>query len=53
MLPPQHVAELRDSLSHELSASASARVRTPALVTNVDVRRHVRQVLEAFAPACP
>jgi type III secretory pathway component EscV len=51
MLPPQRVAELRNGLRREL-----ARLGTPidpaqcTLVTNVDVRRHVRQALEAICP---
>ncbi len=51
MLPPKRVAELRDGLSHELARlSQSLETKHPVLVTNVDVRRHVRQALE---PTCP
>jgi type III secretion protein V len=47
MLPPQRIAELRSGLSREL---AKLDIAHPVLITNVDVRRHVRQVLEAICP---
>lgn len=51
MLPPKRVAELRDGLSYELARlSKSVNTTHPVLVTNVDVRRHVRQALEAICP---
>lgn len=51
MLPPQRVAELRAGLSRELTRlGASTDAAHPLLVTNVDVRRHVRQALEAICP---
>ena len=51
MLPPQRVAELRGGLSRELAKLGAAIDAThPVLITNVDVRRHVRQVLEAICP---
>ena len=51
MLPPQRVAELRNGLSREMTRlEAVIDVAHPVLVTNVDVRRHVRQALE---PICP
>jgi type III secretion protein V len=51
MVPPQRVAELRDSLRNELTRLQGAiDVDRPILITNVDVRRHVRQALE---PICP
>jgi type III secretion protein V len=48
MLPPKRVAELRDGLSHQLARLGNT--THPVLVTNVDVRRHVRQALEAICP---
>jgi type III secretion protein V len=51
MLAPQRVAELRESLASELTRlGESIDTANPVLVTNVDVRRHIRQALEA---ACP
>jgi type III secretion protein V len=51
MLPPQRVDELRRGLSRELSRLAHAIDGTqPVLVTNVDIRRHLRQALEAICP---
>jgi type III secretion protein V len=50
MLPPQRVAELRNGLGRELAKLAATDATHPVLITNVDVRRHVRQVLEAICP---
>lgn len=51
MLPPQRVTELRDGLRRELAKlEDSIDANRPVLVTNVDVRRHVRQALEATCP---
>jgi type III secretion protein V len=54
-LPPEKVAALRDSLRGEvarLQKSAGAAV-TPVLITSVDVRRHVRTIVEAVVPGLP
>jgi type III secretion protein V len=65
MLPPQRIAELRASLRAELerlsvaaaaqrepeiSAASAAAGAAPLLITTVDVRRHVRHMLEPTAP---
>ena len=51
MLPPQRVAELRNGLRRELARLGTSIDPTRwTLVTNVDVRRHVRQALEAICP---
>jgi type III secretion protein V len=47
MLSPQQVADLRNSLSAELKRlGIGTSAALPPLITSVDVRRHVRQVLE-------
>jgi type III secretion protein V len=55
ILPPQRIAELRDSLRAELSRldETPARKVNPVLVTAADVRRHIRQLLEAIRPGLP
>jgi type III secretion protein V len=55
ILPPQRIAELRDSLRAELHKldGTPARKVSPVLVTAADVRRHIRQVLEAIRPGLP
>jgi type III secretion protein V len=52
-LPPQKVAELRGSLNAELERIGPTKdgaERRPVLITSVDVRRHIRQVLEPVRP---
>jgi type III secretion protein V len=50
-MPPQKVAELRASLSVELERIGTLKNgASPVLITSVDVRRHVRQVLEPARP---
>jgi type III secretion protein V len=52
-LPPQKVAELRASLNAELErigTSKDGAARNPVLITSVDIRRHIRQVLEPVRP---
>jgi type III secretion protein V len=55
ILPPQRIAELRDSLRAELSRldETPARKVNPVLVTAADVRRHIRQIIEAIRPGLP
>jgi type III secretion protein V len=55
ILPPQRIAELRDSLRAELSRldETPARKVNPVLVTAADVRRHIRLIIEAIRPGLP
>jgi type III secretion protein V len=51
MLPPERAAELRAGLRAELARLETADAAHALLITTVDVRRHVRNVLEPAHPA--
>jgi type III secretion protein V len=50
MLPRQKITELRESVR---AALAQINAATPVLITSVDLRRHLRQVLEPIRPSLP
>jgi type III secretion protein V len=54
-LPPEKVSELRESLRAELARLQKAQgdASTPVLITSIDVRRHVRPIVEAVRPGLP
>ncbi len=55
ILPPEKVGELRESLRAELARlqKAPGDASAPVLITSIDVRRHVRPIVEAVRPGLP
>ena len=53
VLPPQKIAALRDSLRAELKRLQIDIDDGAVLIASVDVRRHLRQILEPVRPAIP
>ena len=53
VLPPQKIAALRDSLRAELQRLQIDADGGAVLIASVDVRRHLRQILEPVRPAIP
>jgi hypothetical protein len=52
-LPRQKVTELRDSLRSALNQPTAHAQSSLVLITSVDLRRHLRQILEPIRPSLP